>query len=424
MLSPFSLPDPGAPGQGISDLHVLLVEDDELQLALLSASLRHCGVTHLTALNDGWGALAHLAAARCDLVISDLRMPGMDGIEFLHRATEFDVGAFVIFSAAEQDIMHAAEALVRDCGGQLLGLLPKPPSLQQVRSLLEKARRITHALRRGTPESDEPIPEAELAGALERNEFVPYYQPKMNLQSGTISGVEVLCRWQRGCGELIGPGQFIHLMEGTPLMAQLSWALLDRALADTASWTQDASAISVAFNLSAGMLEDPALPDKLLNACRRHGLPPQRITLELTETVAASRPRLARDTVARLGLRGFKMSIDDFGTGYSSMDLLLRLPFRELKIDRSFIASLKFGGKATPMLEAMITLGRRLNMEVVAEGVETDEELDCLRQLGCTTVQGYLFAKPMTNAALRSWLMTYPGAAAGQPAPELILPQE
>lgn len=414
MLSSFPMADASASARGISDLHVLLVEDDELQLALLSASLRHCGVTRLTAMHDGWGALAHLAAGPCDLVISDLHMPGMDGIEFLNRAAEFDVGGFAISSGADQDIMRAAEAVVSDCGGQLLGILTKPLSLEVLRGLLEKSLRVTHALPRRGSELQPAVPAAELRTALERNEFIPYYQPKIQLQTGSISGVEVLCRWQRACGQVVGPEQFIHVMEGTPLMAQLSWTLLERVMADTASWGQEAGAVSVAFNLSACMLEDPALPDKLLSACKRHDLPPQRITLELTETVAASRPRLVRDTVARLGLRGFKMSIDDFGTGYASMDLLLRLPFRELKIDRSFIASLKAGGKATPMLDAMITLGRRLNMEVVAEGVETEAELACILQLGCTTGQGYLFAKPMPNEALCSWLVTHLAANAAR----------
>jgi EAL domain-containing protein (putative c-di-GMP-specific phosphodiesterase class I) len=217
-----------------------------------------------------------------------------------------------------------------------------------------------------------------------------------------VLGVEILARWRCPRAGLLPPARFIAAMEDTPLIDGLTEQLLARALADSHAWR--AGPISMALNLAPRTMEDPDLPERLLGLARAHGVAAGRITLELTETAMARHPQLVGECATRLRLRGFRFAIDDFGIGYSSMALLLGLPFTELKIDRSFVTRLAGSRKARTMLEAMIALGERLDMEVVAEGVETLDELAMLRALGCPAAQGYLFAPPLSQAGLVAWL--------------------
>lgn len=398
----------------LAAMRVLLLEDDPAQRDLLSAALRHFGVGDLMTAGDGWTALAHLAAMPFDLVISDLRMPGMDGIEFLHRAAGFDVGAFAIVSAAEPAIMSAVENALAEHGALVLGHLSKPFSLDAVGALLGRCDAVL------APERRSPLAKlafqsdpSTLQGALNAGQFEAYYQPKVALDDGRLLGVEVLARWNHPDAGLLAPTHFISAMEDNALIDQLTFQLLDQALADAARWGD--APIDIALNLAPHTLEDPHLPDRLLAMVRAHGLAPERITLELTETAMARHPQRVRDCATRLRLRGFHFAIDDFGIGYSSMALLLSLPFNELKIDRSFVSSLLTSVKARTMMEAMVALGKRLGMQVVAEGVECPAEMRMLRSIGCPAAQGYLFAAPMAQDGLLRWI-------ASLPMPSSILP--
>jgi EAL domain-containing protein (putative c-di-GMP-specific phosphodiesterase class I)/FixJ family two-component response regulator len=394
---PDVLPIPAA-----AALRVLLVEDDAVQRELLTAALRHFGVRELLVAADGWTALAHLAATPCDLVISDLSLPGMDGVEFLHRAAAFDIGAFAIVSGAEPAIMSTVEHALADRGAIVLERLTKPLSLAAVQSLLTQCGAALAPLAPAQPLAPATPPvRAALQQALVNGEFVPYYQPKVDLTSGALLGVEILARWRQPDGVLM-PAHFIGAMEDSPLIDTLTYQLLEQALTDAADWGPEP--LSMALNLAPHTLEDPGLPDRLLAMVHRHGIAPARVTLELTETAMARNPQLVRDCAARLRLRGFRFAVDDFGIGYSSMALLLSLPFTELKIDRSFVASLVCSRKARTMLEAMVALGRRLGMQVVAEGIEQEAELRLLRHIGCPAAQGYLFSVPLPQAELLRWI--------------------
>ena len=394
-------------------MRVLLVEDDPVQSDLLAAALRHYGVGYLSLAESGWTALAHLAAAPYDLVISDLQLPGMDGVEFLHRAASFDIGAFAIVSGADATIMSTIEHALAERGARVLGRLAKPLLLEDVAHLLDQCctalAPCAAALPLAAPARLATL--AQLRDALQAGQFVPYYQPKVSLVTGQLLGVEVLARWRQPDGTVATPDQFIETMEDNPLIDQLTYALLEQVLVDAAHWDD----ITIALNLVPHTLEDPGLPDRLLAMVRSHGVAPGRITLELTETAMARNPQLVRDCAARLRLRGFRFAVDDFGIGYSSMALLLSLPFTELKIDRSFVSSLTGSIKARTMLEAMVALGNRLDMQVVAEGIEHESELKLLRSIGCPAGQGYLFAAPMDQQALLQW-MAVPRPAPRQPA--------
>lgn len=388
-------------------LRILLVDDDPVQRELLCAAFRYFGMPQVAALADGAAALDHLALHPSDLVVSDLRLPGMDGVEFLHRVLELGIGNVAVISAADGAILSTVENTLAERGAHVVGLLAKPISMQAVANLLERCGK-------NAPAPLPPAPSAAasasasasvlcvLDAALANDEFVPFYQPTIELATGRLLGVEILARWRRPGVGILAPAHFIPAMEDTPLVDTLTEQLLDHALGDARQWR--AGPVTIALNLAPRTLEDASLPERLLALTRQHDIAPERIILELTETAMARKPALIRECAARLRLRGFKFAIDDFGIGYSSMALLLSLPFTELKIDRSFVARLAGSRKARTMLEAMIALGQRLDMDVVAEGVETDAELRLLRALGCPAAQGFYFAQPMAQHDFLDWL--------------------
>jgi EAL domain-containing protein (putative c-di-GMP-specific phosphodiesterase class I) len=268
------------------------------------------------------------------------------------------------------------------------------------------------------PQPDARLEPAMLAAALQAGEFEPYYQPKIDLETGRVLGVEILARWRRPGVGVLTPASFIAAMEDTPLIDDLTERLLTRALLDSRDWH---GPLTLALNVAPRTLEDLGLPERLLALADRHAVEAERITLELTETAMARKPRLVLDCASRLRRRGFKFAIDDFGTGYSSMALLLDLPFTELKIDQSFVTRLADSRTARIVLEAMISLGGRLGMSVVAEGVESAAESDLLRAICCPAAQGFHFACPMPQDALLAWLA---GPACRIPPPSRLFQRE
>lgn len=387
----------------VSNYRVMLLDHDPVPRQALCAALHQAGMTNITAFADGRSALVDLTGTHCDLVITELKLPGMDGIEFLHRAAIHDVGAFAIVSSAAPAITSAVACALKERGVNLLGVYPKPLTMSVIKTLLKRWQ----DQRKSSRARDLRAPvrmagTAALEAALNAAEFKPFYQPKIDIATGNVTGVEVLARWQRPNGDIDLPGSFIPPMEYTPMIDRLADSLVEQALADAADWGDED--LTIAINLAPHSLQDITLPDRLDARARRHGVAPSRITLELTETSTASNWHFMRDSIARLRLRDFNIAIDDFGIGYSSMATLLCLPFTELKIDRSFVAQLAAPGKAHTILESMIRLGRRLDMAVVAEGVETHLELELLRSLGCPAAQGFHIACPMPQSELKHWL--------------------
>lgn len=402
--TPLSCPPPGAP---LVAPRILVVEDDPMQRELLCAVLRDFGVRHIACASDGWAALDRLDAAHCELVVCDLALPCMDGIEFLQRAASCGVGAFAIMSAADADVQAAVQELLLESGARLVELLPKPLAPEAVGRLLQRLAQARPPACDAPRTSGAPAADAAtLKEALRTRAFLPFYQPQVAADSGELLGVEVLARWRRPGGEILPPSAFIPAMEQSSLIDRLSYQLIEQALADAACW--NAGPLSISINLTPHTLSQASLPGHLESLARLHGIAPGRITLELTETAMAHDPQPMRACAARLRLRGFRLAIDDVGIGYSSLALLLGLPFTELKVDRSVVARLSSSRKARTLMEALLALGRQLGMAVVAEGVEDGNTLHLLRALGCPAVQGFHIARPMAQAELRDWLAAMP----------------
>ena len=245
----------------------------------------------------------------------------------------------------------------------------------------------------------------ELRHAVEHDELRLFYQPKIELPTGRVAGAEVLLRWQHPTRGLLYPVDFIPFAEQTGFIRRLTRWTLDHAIAQGARWRNSGSALALAVNISADDIGDVRLDSRIACLLTRHQLPPQLLTVELTESGFIEDPTRALRMLDAISALGVSLSIDDFGTGYSSLSHLARMPVHEVKIDRSFVQGLESDPEFAPVVRSAIDMGHGLGLKVVAEGIETEAAAARLREFGCDVGQGYLYAKPMPLEAFEAWLV-------------------
>jgi diguanylate cyclase (GGDEF)-like protein len=246
--------------------------------------------------------------------------------------------------------------------------------------------------------------ENDLRAAIRKKQLLLYYQPKINLKTGRICGVEALVRWQHPNRGFLTPDLFVPLAEQTGLIHQLTHWVLHTALNQCAQWHKEMIAINVAVNLSARSLEDTQLVNIVSEALERSGVAPQWLSLELTESAVMANPSQAMEMLTKLHRMGVKISVDDFGTGYSSLAYLKKLPVTDIKIDKSFVMDMNRDSNDAVIVHSTIDLAHNMGLSVIAEGVENQEVLDMLMDLGCDVAQGYYFCKPQEAENIRTWL--------------------
>ena len=250
--------------------------------------------------------------------------------------------------------------------------------------------------------------EADLRRALERNEFTLHYQPKADLQTGCVTGVEALIRWVRPGEGMVSPDRFVAMLEDTGLILPVGAWVIQTACKEVASWERRGlPPLSLAVNLSARQFRHQHLIDLIRDTLLEQGLAPHRLELELTESQLMEDNDVSRALLSSLKSLGVKVAIDDFGTGHSSLSYLKRFSIDTLKIDRSFVREITTSEEDLAIATAIVALGKSLNLKVVAEGVETLQQADCLRALGCAEIQGYLLSRPQPADKLVHWLLDY-----------------
>jgi len=234
--------------------------------------------------------------------------------------------------------------------------------------------------------------EFELRQAIMCNQFELYYQPVVNLQDRTITGCEALLRWHHPERGLISPAEFIPIAEETGLINQLGEWVLRTACAEAMTWPDN---IKIAVNVSPVQFKNQALALTVIGALAASGLPARRLELEITETAIIHNEEATLGKLSQLREMGVKIALDDFGTGYSSLSYLHRIPFDKIKIDQSFIKNVAGNDHSLAIVQAIITVAKARNVITVAEGVETEQQRELLRTLGCSEMQGYLFSRPV-----------------------------
>jgi diguanylate cyclase len=277
---------------------------------------------------------------------------------------------------------------------------------------------IAYAPERDTHDPDRIVLASELHGAIHSGEVVVFYQPQVDLASGRVCGVEALARWPHSRRGLLTPDVFIPVAERTGLMRSLTENVLAQAVAQASIWRSEGADLSVAVNLSATNLVDADLPGIVAAHLDRHGLPPGALTLEITEDQLMSDRDRAQQILEQLRALGVHIAIDDFGTGYSSLSQLRTLPVDELKIDKSFVMKIHEQPEDAAVVRLTIDLAHNLHLRVVAEGVETPQGLQMLRDLGAETAQGFLISRPVPAANLTAWLHEH--AAGWTPAASVV----
>jgi EAL domain-containing protein (putative c-di-GMP-specific phosphodiesterase class I) len=240
--------------------------------------------------------------------------------------------------------------------------------------------------------------------ALERKEFVLFYQPKIDLASGRVTGVEALVRWRHPQRGMLAPLEFMPAIEQTALIGTVTLYVIDQALSQLSAWQRVGLELEMSVNLSACNLHDPTLPAQIESLLKTHGTPEGALTVEVTESAAmADTDRALRVLNALRGL-SVGVSIDDFGSGHASIAYLARLPATELKIDRSLITSMCESPRDEAIARTTIDLARHLDLRVVAEGIETLDVAERLTEIGCDSGQGYLISRPLPHEELTEWL--------------------
>ena len=255
--------------------------------------------------------------------------------------------------------------------------------------------------------------EREMRGALARDEFRAYFQPKIDLATGRIGGCEALARWQRPDRTLVGPGRFIPVAEESGLIGELSDAILREACWKAAAWARAEMPVKVAVNVSALQFRDDNFADNVLRIVRQAGLAPRLLELEITESVAMEDIGRALRQTTPLRAAGVRLAIDDFGCGHSSLAALSKLPFDVIKIDQHFIRGLENGdAQAAAIVEMILSLARTLTLEVVAEGVERREQAEFVAARGCDWAQGFLYGAAVSASEFTAMLRKQAGPAA------------
>ena len=388
-----------------NSLRILILEDDSFQRAVAVRMLRSLGCHDVFEASDGSQALAVLQqVGAVDIALCDLQMEGMDGLAFLRRVGRSgQVRSIIVSSAMSADLRYAAHQLIGLLGLELLGDVGKPLYAEVLQPLLHKYQSI--CTREPVPGNTQPLAcEDEVRQALALQQLQAWYQPKFNLQTGEVCGVEVLSRWLHPDKGVLPPALFIPELERCGLMDELLFAQFDQALSLHEQARTRGYPLNMAFNLQAAQLANSQLTYTLKGILTRHVTPGSRLTFELTETGLLQAPAASLENLVRLRMMGCRLSIDDFGAGFSSLQRLCQLPFNEIKLDGEFVYNLEHEPRCAAVIDSTLALGKALGMSVVIEGIETEAQCQRLLAMGCVEGQGYWFARPMSGQDLLHWL--------------------
>ncbi|HSH87055.1 MAG TPA: EAL domain-containing response regulator [Methylophilus sp.] len=341
-----------------------------------------------------------------------IEMPELDGTALLADLAQLQCTSSIILSSSfGTPALIAAQLAAIKHRLNVRGVLPRPfnRSFNHVilKNMLTDLVSVDLDLYTSTTDNERQsyvVDEAAIFEAISNNQFLLYYQPVLNLQNGKLVGFEALIRWRHPELGIRLPETFIPFTEKTGQIDPITHQVILMGFAFLAKLKPE---LTLSINISAKSIKNDHLLEVFNQACQKFGIDPKRVVLELTETATMNNPDEAEYVLSRLRDLGFRLSIDDFGTGYSSMAQLARLPFTELKIDKSFVTTMESSSKSRKVIGSTIALAQSLGLTTVAEGIENSLAAIGLRELGCQFGQGYYFARPMDQDAAFLWMQNW-----------------
>ncbi|MCP5083238.1 MAG: EAL domain-containing protein [Alphaproteobacteria bacterium] len=384
--------------------NILVVDDDPMMRGILASYFTCEHNADVVVTENGLRALTVLTEnpKKFELILCDLNMPEMDGVQFLRHINELGYdGQLAVVSGEDTSVLNVTRDIASFYSFDLIGILSKPLDTQKLAQLAAAA--LPSAPRPKCTKQFQPTPQ-KLQDAIAQRHIVPYYQPKIDIRTGKVTGAEALARWIDPELGIIQPAQFIDAAQATGQMRALSGSLLRQAINTCAQWHTSGLPLKVAINLTPDIFEWLEFPDELAARVDAVGLDRSAVTLEITESSFLKQNTTVMEVLARLRIQGFDLAIDDFGTGFSNIEQLRKFPFSQLKIDQSFVRNAAKDRFARASVEASVHLGRELNMRIVAEGVEDRNDWEFVAECGVDEVQGFYVAKPMPEEEFFEWV--------------------
>lgn len=394
----------------------LIVDDDPAHLRLAELLLEELGIATIFKATSANEALSIASQQRPELLLCDLKMPGMDGVAMLRELSEMSSPPSVlIVSGIDPTLLHTIEEVGRLNGLSMLGAVGKPLTMATlVASLATPAPNARNPATAALAAPANALPDSVLLEGLQRGWYLPHFEAKIDRRTACISGVEILARLRHPRRGMIQPTAFISRLEALGKIDELTWQIADQGLAFVSQCKRAGLLLTASLNISPSLLRDDALLSHLQALTEKHALKPDQIILEITESVAIDINIRSLERLARMRLMGFGLSIDDFGTGYASLAQLSRVPFTEMKLDRSFSVAALTDPKTRAVVVSSIELAQRMGMKTCAEGVEDKDIFQLLYDLGVDTYQGYYFHQPMAAEIFEPWAQHWNSTASMQ----------
>jgi EAL domain-containing protein (putative c-di-GMP-specific phosphodiesterase class I)/ActR/RegA family two-component response regulator len=386
-----------------TEIRILVLDDELFMLKLHAQMLANLGFAAVSTAQSGHDALAKMDMEKesPDLILLDLSMPAMDGLEFIRRLVDrrFE-GRLILVSGEDERVLRTVEKLADAHHIRVLGHLSKPVQQDKLAILLRRWRPAS-----GTFEIawKRVYSEDAVRSAIEGDQLIVHYEPKVSVKTGELVGVEALVRWRHPKDGLVVPQQFVGVAESSGMIHKLTRIVFSKALAQAASWRAAGLAVKMAINVSIDALSTLDFADFAAAQAAETGTAPKDVIVEVTESRLMQDLRAPLEVLTRLHLMRFQLSIDDFGTGYSSLSQLQDIPFSELKIDRSFVHRGAADQTVRTMYNTCLGLAKQLKMSTVAEGVEDKNDWEFVRASECETAQGYFVARAMPPEAMLHW---------------------
>jgi len=377
-------------------MHMLVIDDEE-DICETIAEIATSYNFQVSTISNPDNVASALATTKPDFIMLDLMMPGTDGVELLRLLADHVKDAkLCLISGSDSRVLNSARRLGSAHGLNVIAALEKPLDIGVLRSLFGQ-------MAAGGADADP----TDIAQAITAGQIELHYQPVIAMGSREIKGVEALARWAHPNRGTLLPDAFLEQIINDGLMQALTDFVVDKAVRQLAIWRQAGENFTVSVNVTASTLLDLTLPDRIAELCARYKAPTEGLILEVTEVEAMRDVTRTMDVLLRMRIRNIGVAIDDFGTGHSSLRELQRMPFSEMKIDKSFVLDMVNNKDCAVIVNSIIDLGHNLGLKVIAEGVEDIRIWRMLADRGCDYAQGFYMAKAMPPTEVERWVQNW-----------------